>query len=628
MSATDHRKRAEPAEPAAVHLQRRLGRLADIDPDAADWLRTDLLSGAEREDDDSLHAEAFERVRAWLTSAGSPDVIIVPGTGDGPEVGALLRLLPGKSKALLLERVPARAARLFAGAQIETWVEQGRLALAFGEDRDNVERRLLSILDVSKSPTLRVFDLVQSPPEDQAFFSEMLLHIRGRIRTKIFNLGTLIQHGLCWQINTLLNLPALLANPGVNALQDLFPGRPALVVAAGPSLNETLETLKAHSNRFVVIATGTALRPLRKAGIIPDLVVAVDASPLVARQFETECDDLYLACSSMVCPDILGKVRGVFSGHVSANPVGLWLDSLREKKGAILGAGTVTATAMDLAVRMGCNPVLTVGLDLCVADDGTTHADNTMYHGVRKPATGLHRVPANSGGTVLTTNQFRVYIDAIGDYARGCSHIRFININTGGAAIKGMELERPERIAAFAGPACEAPDAVRQAHAAFRPDAFAPVAAEIRRVADELAVIVHEAVSAAMLCNGLIMHIRSQNGDSAAARADLEALRLIDEQIMAARESSLLIEMSLRAVYYSAGAASEETGDQDARGVLANRRSRELYEQIASAANVTRAHLLKLADDLDAQPAPPGPAPSVEGQGGKAFKDTSLKTAA
>jgi hypothetical protein len=595
------RARAQSAGSVAL-LRQRLTRLAAADSRAAGQIRETVLSWAESDAENRPPSlEATAAVRQWLAEAGTPDVIIVPGAGDGPEVNALLGLLPERGSVLLLERVPSRAARLFAEAPLEEWIEQGRLALAIGADGDYAESRLLSLLDMPNAPTVRVFELTDVTDDDRAFYGELLLQVRRRIRTKVFNLGTLVQHGCRWQHNTLLNLPALLANPGVNALEGMFPGRPALVVAAGPSLNESLEFLRESARGFVILATGTALRPLRKAGIRPDLVVAVDASPKVAQQFETDCADLYLACASMACPDILGKMKGLFSGHVNANPVGLWVSTLQPPKGQILGAGTVSATALDLAVRMGCNPVLAVGLDLCMAGDGTTHARDTMYHGVRRSAESLYPVPGNYQRAVRTTNQFRVYIDAIGNFVAGHPGVRFVNINSGGAAIAGMELATGGQLAGFAAAPFDAYATIAGCHAAYDRGECAGVAAEIRRAAGDLDELSREAVNGAMLCNRLIMRLRSRGGGMDAAAAELAELNALDDRLMAAVESSLLIDMSLRAIYYDVGATPpEETDERDDRaGIRANRRSRDLYEQTAGAARLTRAQLLRVAASLE-----------------------------
>ncbi len=83
-------------------------------------------------------------------------------------------------------------------------------------------------------------------------------------------------------LNTLRNLPTIAAEGDAATLVRLFPGRPALLVAAGPSLDANLPAIAAHRDRVVLIAVDTALRPLLAAGLAPDLVVALDPSDVNA----------------------------------------------------------------------------------------------------------------------------------------------------------------------------------------------------------------------------------------------------------------------------------------------------------------------------------------------------------
>ena len=49
-----------------------------------------------------------------------------------------------------------------------------------------------------------------------------------------------------------------------------------ILVSAGPSLNKNIMELKKAKNKAFIVATDTAVKPLLKAGIEPDLMVMVD----------------------------------------------------------------------------------------------------------------------------------------------------------------------------------------------------------------------------------------------------------------------------------------------------------------------------------------------------------------
>ena len=53
---------------------------------------------------------------------------------------------------------------------------------------------------------------------------------------------------------------------------------PAIIVSAGPSLNENIEELKKAKNKAFIIAVDTAMKPLLRNGIIPDMYAIIDGT--------------------------------------------------------------------------------------------------------------------------------------------------------------------------------------------------------------------------------------------------------------------------------------------------------------------------------------------------------------
>ena len=52
---------------------------------------------------------------------------------------------------------------------------------------------------------------------------------------------------------------------------------PAILVSAGPSLNKNVHELKRAKNKSFIVAVDTALKPMLKAGIKPDVFITIDA---------------------------------------------------------------------------------------------------------------------------------------------------------------------------------------------------------------------------------------------------------------------------------------------------------------------------------------------------------------
>ena len=79
-----------------------------------------------------------------------------------------------------------------------------------------------------------------------------------------------------WVRNLLSNLDRFAGNPGIGVAQNRFPGVPALVMAAGPSLDEVLPHLKALKEHMLIVAVDTSYRFCKNQGVEPDFLVSVD----------------------------------------------------------------------------------------------------------------------------------------------------------------------------------------------------------------------------------------------------------------------------------------------------------------------------------------------------------------
>jgi hypothetical protein len=129
-------------------------------------------------------------------------------------------------------------------------------------------------------------------------------------------------------LNTIRNLPHVAHGPDPAALDGRFTGVPAVLVAAGPSLDRNLRDLRAVADRALVVATDTAWRPLAAAGIDPPLVVAADPSDVNARHLidVPSSPDTWLIAEASVDPRALdGRAGRVAAYRVAGHHPWPWL---------------------------------------------------------------------------------------------------------------------------------------------------------------------------------------------------------------------------------------------------------------------------------------------------------------
>ena len=61
-------------------------------------------------------------------------------------------------------------------------------------------------------------------------------------------------------------------------MNNLFKGHPAIIVSAGPSLEKNIHLLREAKGKAVIIAVDAVLPTLVPAGVIPDIVVVLEAN--------------------------------------------------------------------------------------------------------------------------------------------------------------------------------------------------------------------------------------------------------------------------------------------------------------------------------------------------------------
>ena len=253
-----------------------------------------------------------------------------------------------------------------------------------------------------------------------------------------------------WLQNCLINLPELINSPGIDRLYNSFSQTDCFIVCAGPSLNDSIELIKSQQNECFIIAVGTALKPLINAGIDADITIVVDSDPKVYKQFEG-LDNIpgYLLATHTIFPGIYQhfKDKSICFNSIASSSFYDWLNDGDVEHGLLHVGGTVALSAIDCALRLSFRNIFVFGLDLAYADDGTSHAKNSMYEG-HKANNGLIEIPGNWNKKVKTTKQFAHYVEILNGYlAENFSGYsgNFYNVNNSGAKFQDLDAISPEK---------------------------------------------------------------------------------------------------------------------------------------------------------------------------------------
>lgn len=243
--------------------------------------------------------------------------------------------------------------------------------------------------------------------------------------------------------NLLLNFATISTRYALADIQNKLKDRPAVLIAAGPSLNKQLPTLQKYQHLLTLIAVDSVWSVLKQHKITPDVVVALDALNVPAWT-KNEFDSRSLLALDVGCnQEMFGSVATpmlVTSNHPTEASL---CAALGAPVDTFPSGGSVATTAFNLAIWMGANPVIFVGQDLAYTD-GKDHAEGYQYadaydSGLREDRAHLgFDVEGYYGSRLRTERQFLHYKNWFERRIKQLdSATLVINCTEGGARIEG-----------------------------------------------------------------------------------------------------------------------------------------------------------------------------------------------
>lgn len=317
----------------------------------------------------------------WLREPTSRhwDCAIVFGAGLGYHLDALIKHKPHGRLLVVEPRPDVFCAALAVRAQ--KWLTHPYLHLIVTDDPFKAAQELASDLLKAPQEDVTVFTWPSSAryaPEYRKTLESKLVDTFRLLRTDIATRQVFHKE---WVGNFLRNARAAVGDPGIAALQGKMRERPAIIAAAGPSLEKNVRLLSEAKGKALIIAAGSAIRPLLKNGIEADLVLSFDAGAANYRHFEgLHTPNVPLLYVPIIYPRIVDEYAGPrFTAAMDLYPFVGWLFAqLGEEKGILASGPSVANVAWHFAYSLGMNPIILVGQDLAFTG-GKTHAAGTAH---------------------------------------------------------------------------------------------------------------------------------------------------------------------------------------------------------------------------------------------------------
>ena len=284
--------------------------------------------------------------------------------------------------------------------------------------------------------------------------SQELLELTQKVyetcKSKTVDINTITRYSKKWLYNSINNIKEINTKDvyKLSDLEEKFINQTAIILAAGPSLNENIEKIKANREKFVVFAVNKVLRKVISEGIIPDFAVCVDA-----EYIDNTLNGLEEYLDKISCITDLKSDNFIFSKNFRKIFVSFTETDQLVKK--LLGynnfiktyesGGSATTMAFVAAVKMGFSKIIFCGLDLAFKDSVVYSTGETVDRisenkiQVGNIVKDVTKIPSVKGDYVLTTDDYAAFVQHFEFLIKELEYSEVYNTTSFGAKIAGMK---------------------------------------------------------------------------------------------------------------------------------------------------------------------------------------------
>lgn len=393
-----------------------------------------------------------EEARVWADSQDieRANAVFVYGCGFGYPVFEVMARKQPQALAVVFERDVFLFRAMLYDFDFVPLLKTNRLVFLVGDPRafaDAFEELIYSTRSLGCTFPETVFTYAARRNFKEEYL-EIHRYVFEQLSLLAFHIGNDHLDNLTGLRNMLGNAEEILRSPGLGCLKDAYRGFPAFLVANGPSLDRNIRELKNIRGRGLIFSMESAVKPLLKNGIKPDILTVIERTPGTYTSHFQGMDypkDIALVCLSLVDPRVFPSFPGeklpVFRAKEAVSE---WVGGLLSEESQLDAGANVSHLALEIAVFLGCDPIVLVGQDFAFGPGGETHSRDSVYYEEKGKKTRdvIHsrpvvRIPGNDGGTVASYGLWVNFLRGMERKIALHGDRTFLNATEGGARIGG-----------------------------------------------------------------------------------------------------------------------------------------------------------------------------------------------
>jgi len=253
-----------------------------------------------------------------------------------------------------------------------------------------------------------------------------------------------------WIRNSLDNFPTTWESDSFFDYRSNFAGKPVLLVAAGPSLNEEIEHIRQikRDRSAYIFSVGSSINTLVEHHIVPDAAFTYDPGEHTQNVYRKAIQynmPFPLVYGSTVGPGTLDNFPWKkFYLPISQDPVFAYYADHAARSFTINDAPSIAIIALQALLKMDCSPIVLVGQNFAYHDE-RYYSDGVPYTGGSSNEQRL-QIQGVTGGYVTTNaslNAMRMEMEA---YIKSNPNCRIVNTTKHGAHIVGTIFQSLEEV--------------------------------------------------------------------------------------------------------------------------------------------------------------------------------------
>lgn len=390
--------------------------------------------------------ESESLVKDFFEAEGSSDHIIVYGIGLGYHIASLVEKYPNAKLSLVEPSIEILHAFL-----CEFNVTNIKLENIYLENEQYLSNLVEGILINTQNQENKIFILNSYKNIFKENHEKFLAEFNESIKNKRNQILTNFNFQKRWVINSMKNFSTTLNTKNI-LLQnrDFYKGKTALIVSAGPSLEEEIENIRTIVEKKLafVFTAGSSISTLLKHGIHPHATTTYDPGEfnhnVFNKIYEKNITSIPVIYGTSVGYETIEKYPGEKLHMItSQDMISQFLVQSVSKKPieGIIDSPSIAVIDLQLLYRLGFSSIILVGQNFAYRDNkryssGIEYEKETLDEELLKKAI---KVKSVDGDTVYTNYGFNQMREQMEQFISVCKGANIINTTQGGAHINGTE---------------------------------------------------------------------------------------------------------------------------------------------------------------------------------------------